>query len=268
MSWTDERVEKLRKLWNEGLSAAQIAAELGGGLSRNAVIGKIHRLGIQGRAKVVQPKAAEPPKPAICVKPEMRPEIVRESATSSDGRSEGRALKGRSGQVCEDSQDTRPRGDLTERRGGSDNSGSNPIVRKVAVPSSHRPRTDRKAQTSAPRKGAGIKPGPSEAISGPPAIVKPIVPALEKIDEAVVLPVSEFVTIVDLTNGTCRWPIGTPGTEAFHFCGAPGANLEAGRPYCAHHAEAARSRIFTPKERGRFKAQAAVMRTAKKSVTR
>ncbi len=50
MSWTDERVERLKKLWNEGLSASQIAADLGG-VTRNAVIGKVHRLGLSGRAK-------------------------------------------------------------------------------------------------------------------------------------------------------------------------------------------------------------------------
>jgi GcrA cell cycle regulator len=50
MSWTDERVEYLKKLWNDGLSASQIAGELGG-VTRNAVIGKVHRLGLSGRAK-------------------------------------------------------------------------------------------------------------------------------------------------------------------------------------------------------------------------
>src|SRR5258705_8478783 len=50
MSWTDGRVELLKKLWAEGLSASQIAGELGG-ITRNAVIGKVHRLGLSGRAK-------------------------------------------------------------------------------------------------------------------------------------------------------------------------------------------------------------------------
>src|SRR6202035_1473542 len=50
MSCTDERVELLKKLWSDGLSASQIAAELGG-ITRNAVIGKVHRLGLSGRAK-------------------------------------------------------------------------------------------------------------------------------------------------------------------------------------------------------------------------
>jgi GcrA cell cycle regulator len=50
LSWTDERVELLKKLWSDGLSASQIAAQLGG-VSRNAVIGKVHRLKLSGRAK-------------------------------------------------------------------------------------------------------------------------------------------------------------------------------------------------------------------------
>lgn len=49
MGWTDERVELLKKLWAEGLSASQIAGRLGG-VTRNAVIGKVHRLGLSGRA--------------------------------------------------------------------------------------------------------------------------------------------------------------------------------------------------------------------------
>lgn len=51
MGWTDERIELLKKLWADGLSASQIAGELGG-ITRNAVIGKVHRLGLSGRAKV------------------------------------------------------------------------------------------------------------------------------------------------------------------------------------------------------------------------
>ena len=50
MTWTDERVELLKKLWADGLSASQVAGELGG-ITRNAVIGKVHRLGLSGRAK-------------------------------------------------------------------------------------------------------------------------------------------------------------------------------------------------------------------------
>src|SRR5579863_3730490 len=55
MSWTDEKVELLRQLWMDGRSASQISAVLGQGLTRNAVIGKVHRLGLAGRAKSSSP---------------------------------------------------------------------------------------------------------------------------------------------------------------------------------------------------------------------
>jgi GcrA cell cycle regulator len=61
MGWTDERVELLKKLWADGLSASQIAAELGG-ITRNAVIGKVHRLGLSGRAKSPSSSAPRPRK--------------------------------------------------------------------------------------------------------------------------------------------------------------------------------------------------------------
>lgn len=64
MAWTDERVEELKKLWSEGLSASQIAKQLGG-VTRNAVIGKVHRLGLSGRATPSRPtrRPAKPSRP-------------------------------------------------------------------------------------------------------------------------------------------------------------------------------------------------------------
>jgi GcrA cell cycle regulator len=59
MSWTDERVELLKKLWTEGLSASQIAGRLGS-VTRNAVIGKVHRLGLSGRATTSRMKSHRP----------------------------------------------------------------------------------------------------------------------------------------------------------------------------------------------------------------
>lgn len=59
MSWTDERVEQLKKLWSEGLSASQIASRIGS-VTRNAVIGKVHRLGLSGRATTTRMKSHRP----------------------------------------------------------------------------------------------------------------------------------------------------------------------------------------------------------------
>ncbi|MCB2057227.1 MAG: GcrA cell cycle regulator, partial [Novosphingobium sp.] len=63
MSWTDERIEKLTKMWEGGATASQIADELGG-VSRNAVIGKAHRLGLKARPSPVKPNEKEAPAPA------------------------------------------------------------------------------------------------------------------------------------------------------------------------------------------------------------
>jgi GcrA cell cycle regulator len=63
MSWTDERIEKLTKMWEGGSTASQIADELGG-VSRNAVIGKAHRLGLKARPSPVKPNEKEAAAPA------------------------------------------------------------------------------------------------------------------------------------------------------------------------------------------------------------
>src|SRR5512133_2365109 len=66
MSWTEERIERLKKMWHDGATASQIADELGG-VSRNAVIGKAHRLGLEQRPSPVKPgdeEKAKKPSPA------------------------------------------------------------------------------------------------------------------------------------------------------------------------------------------------------------
>src|SRR5690606_22720736 len=88
MGWTDERVELLKKLWLEGLSASQIAGILGEGVTRNAVIGKVHRLKLSGRAKPqsTAPRARTPGRSA-----------PRRPSTGSVGRSMlGGIMKSRS----------------------------------------------------------------------------------------------------------------------------------------------------------------------------
>ena len=150
MSWTDERVELLKKLWADGLSASQIAGELGG-ITRNAVIGKVHRLGLSGRAK---------------------------SASS-------------------------------------------------AVP---RPRKPRSA-THMLRIGRG-------AIRGNTALALAYEIETEATPELIenIIPIGQRRNILELTEQTCRWPIGDPGSSDFFFCGG---NTIAGLPYCAYHSRVA-----------------------------
>jgi GcrA cell cycle regulator len=77
--WTEDRVGALKKLWLEGQSASQIAKQLGGGVTRNAVIGKVHRLGLSGRAAPSQPARAtfRPSRPRPAASPTQAPSAPR-----------------------------------------------------------------------------------------------------------------------------------------------------------------------------------------------
>jgi GcrA cell cycle regulator len=87
LNWTDDRVEQLKNLWTEGLSASQIARALGG-VTRNAVIGKVHRLGLAGRAS---PSRSERPRLPMAPKVSMRthvppaPVVEEDPLTFDDG---------------------------------------------------------------------------------------------------------------------------------------------------------------------------------------
>lgn len=91
MAWTDDRVETLKKLWADGLSASQIAKQLGG-VTRNAVIGKVHRLGLSGRAtpsrptrraSTPRPAAARAAKPAAASPNTPRPAVAKKAGPSA-----------------------------------------------------------------------------------------------------------------------------------------------------------------------------------------
>ena len=157
MSWTDERVELLGKLWQEGRSASQIAAELGLGVTRNAVIGKVHRLGLAGR-----------PKPAVAAQVRMKPKLV-----------------------------TRP----VEERAKVET-----VFDTVVTP-------------------LPIAPKPAIAL------------VAQQSSGDVVIPFSERVTIMDLRESSCRWPMGDPTNPEFRFCGA--RTGQDGSPYCLAHSRLA-----------------------------
>ena len=156
MSWTDERVELLRQLWLDGRSASQISAQLGHGVTRNAVIGKVHRLGLAGRAKAPT-SAASPPR--VAASPRMSPRPASSSARTAVRGATALAL------ASEPALDTRP------------------VFQ----------------------------------------------------EEDVVIPMSLRVSIIDLKEAMCRWPLGDPTSSDFRYCGSPAAN----GPYCAHHGKLA-----------------------------
>ncbi len=171
MSWTDERVELLKKMWGEGQSASQIAKELGG-VTRNAVIGKVHRLGLSNRATTSTTAKSEPKEKPAAPKPkaEPRPSPKTESARPVTP------------------QDSKP-----------------VHIRKQIIPA-----------------GQPLPPQPSANEISPEALAK--VNEVEK--------KSKKITLMELTERTCKWPVGDPATEDFWFCGLP---VQAGKPYCEAH---------------------------------
>ncbi|TDK42204.1 GcrA family cell cycle regulator [Antarcticimicrobium luteum] len=176
MSWTDERVELLKKMWGEGQSASQIAKELGG-VTRNAVIGKVHRLGLSNRSTGAAPAKAEAkakpveaarPQPAAKPKPEPKPEPAPEAKPAAEARPSLPA-------------------------------------RKQIIPA-----------------GQPLPPQPSANEISPEALAK--VSEIEK--------KAKKLTLMELTERTCKWPVGDPATEDFWFCGLP---VQPGKPYCEAH---------------------------------
>ena len=182
MSWTDERVELLKKMWGEGQSASQISKELGG-VTRNAVIGKVHRLGLSNRATTTTksdakakaapkqeakaaPKTAAPPK-----EPEPKPVVTP--------------------------------------------------ARRQIIPA-----------------GQPLPPQPSANEISPEALAK--VSEVEK--------KAKKISLLELTERTCKWPIGDPATDEFWFCGLP---TQAGKPYCEAHVGVAFQPMSTRRDRRR-----------------
>jgi GcrA cell cycle regulator len=184
MSWTDERVETLKRMWNEGQSASQIAKELGG-VTRNAVIGKVHRLGLSNRTggapvnpgpeteEKVEPKTAPPP-------PEPTPAETKDAAPQA------------------------------------------PIpMRKQIVPA-----------------GQPLPPQPSANEISPEALAT--VREVEK--------TAKRISLMELTERTCKWPIGDPATEDFWFCGLA---VQQGKPYCEAHVGVAFQPMSSRRDRRR-----------------
>ncbi|HMO77514.1 MAG TPA: GcrA family cell cycle regulator [Sphingopyxis sp.] len=197
MSWTDERIEQLRTMWEKGLTASQIADELGG-VSRNAVIGKAHRLGLKSRPSPV--KATEKPKPAKAPAPKPAAPAPRAAAPAAPARPAAPAA-------------ARP-----EPR---------PAPEAPAAPSA-----DAAPKPDAPRivsigPGGFIRQGPGDQQAPiPPAPPRRLVPAKPSPE------IADKTSLLDLNDRICRWPMGHPGEPDFHFCGQA---VNPGFPYCVEH---------------------------------
>ena len=179
MSWTEERIERLKSLWAEGATASQIADDLGG-VSRNAVIGKAHRLGLEQRpspVKAVEEKEkAKPAKPTAKPAPTPRPS-QRRSILSPAGPHPARFA---------------PNSAPPPRVGPN---GGEMQYRSIGP-------------------GGFIRQGPGDQQAPiPPAPPRRLVPAKPSPE------VADKTSLLELNDRICKWPMGHPGEPDFHFCG-------------------------------------------------
>ena len=180
MSWTEERIATLTKMWENGATASQIADELGG-VSRNAVIGKAHRLGLKSRpspvkANEVKGSEPEPQKPAaapVAAKPKPKPAVKAETAPATPAKSAETAAP-----------EAAPR------------------------PIENTPRIVSVGPGGFLRQGPGDQQAPI-----PPAPPRRLVPAKPSPE------IADKTSLLDLNERVCRWPMGHPGEPDFHFCG-------------------------------------------------
>ena len=196
MSWTEERIDQLKAMWQKGLTASQIAEELGG-VSRNAVIGKAHRLELQSRPSPVkavdavvskaEPRKASASKPKVEAAPPQPPAVAR---------------------VIPAAQPVEKNADVPQ-----------------PVPTS--PHAPTGAQLRSIGPGGFLRQGPGD--QAPPATPAPprrLVPAKPSAD------IAGKTGLLDLNEKICKWPIGHPGEPDFHFCGD---KVNPGFPYCVGH---------------------------------
>jgi GcrA cell cycle regulator len=204
MSWTDERIEKLTKMWEGGATASQIAEDLGG-VSRNAVIGKAHRLGLKARPSPVKAndKAEQPAPIAKPVPKAPAADAPRVAPVSS--RPQPAAAP-------------RPAAPVAATGAAPGALGALPSDAPVRAP---QPRIVSVGPGGFLRQGPGDQQAPI-----PPAPPRRLVPAKPSPE------ISGKTSLLDLNERICRWPMGHPGEADFHFCGD---KVNPGFPYCVDH---------------------------------
>ena len=201
MSWTDERIERLKTMWTSGSTASQIAEDLGG-VSRNAVIGKAHRLGLEARPSPV--KAGEE-----------KDKVKKAPAPKAASPKSSPAPKTEAPPMAAAAADVAP---------GDAPPGPGP---KFGPAPQRQHNLTGEVQYRSVGPGGFIRQGPGDTQAPiPPAPPRRLVPAKPSVE------VADKTSLLDLNDRICRWPMGHPGEPDFHFCGQAS---NPGFPYCVQH---------------------------------
>jgi GcrA cell cycle regulator len=224
MSWTDERIETLKTMWEAGQTASQIAEALGG-VSRNAVIGKAHRLELQARPSPVKPNdpeakaaaAAEAASVAASApEPVAAPEPVDVEAPKPEPIAEPFVVAAKPAAPIE------PELVAEESEDDEDEDEEDEVAPAVVAPV-------RAPQPILRSVGPGgfLRQAPGEqqppSTPAPPRRLVPAKPSAEMANKT---------SLLELNDRICKWPLGHPGEPDFHFCGKA---VNPGFPYCVDH---------------------------------
>ncbi|MDF2604280.1 GcrA cell cycle regulator [Sphingomonas sp. ABOLG] len=214
MSWTEERIDTLRKMWEGGQTASQIAEALGG-VSRNAVIGKAHRLGLQSRPSPVVSKDAEAKAAAAAAaaKPAPAPEPVVAAPPPPPAPPPPAPPPAPAPRAAS------PTPAVTQV------SAPKPITITTPLEPERSPESMRMVRSVGPGGFVRQAPGEQQAPStpAPPRRLVPAKPSPE---------IAGKTSLLDLSDKVCKWPLGHPGEPDFHFCGE---KVNPGFPYCVEH---------------------------------
>lgn len=207
MSWTDERIERLKAMWTEGKTASVIADELGG-VSRNAVIGKAHRLGLDARPSPVKPGDEKAPADPSSEPVETAAEIRPAPSKVKDKPPMAAILESAAPMPEEPAPSPEP-----------------------APAAQQQPAPGAKAEPTLVYRSIGpggfIRQGPGEQQAPiPPAPPRRLMPAKPSPE------VADKTSLLELNDRICKWPMGHPGEPDFHFCGQ---QSNPGYPYCVQH---------------------------------
>ncbi|QJQ32866.1 GcrA cell cycle regulator [Sphingomonas lacunae] len=218
MSWTDERIETLRKLWENGLTASQIADELGG-VSRNAVIGKAHRLGLKSRPSPV--KTAEDNSEAKATPAKAGAERTARPAPVAKPAAPRVPTPTPAAKAAVPARPSAPAAPVSRTEPEASASVAAPAVPPAEARKPDGPRLVSIGPGGFIRQGPGDQQAPI-----PPAPPRRRVPAKPTPEMA------DKTSLLDLNDRICRWPMGHPGEPDFHFCGEA---VNPGYPYCVDH---------------------------------
>lgn len=197
MAWTEEMVEELKRLWDEGVTTGEIGRRLN--ISKNSIVGKVHRLGLSGRPSPIKKKTTTET-PVSAPKTEKKTKAPKKAVeqTSKQPKTEKKSL---------------PKEDIKITKIEKLSSPKKTQIKEAPATNPEAPKTE-KALPALNNEEEYIKLAKSINISSASS------------------PKKEHLDLVDLDNHTCRWPIGDPKDENFHFCGR---KVRIGQTYCEEH---------------------------------